>query len=108
MNGADVLALAGDQLHLTAERLQRTGVTVNDLREFNRYLDALADHGQALCFRFLRAIDETEENHPVRTVPHGTDLQADLDHARSLLNAVMHFALEAQRSLTALTQGDPS
>ncbi|WP_433225456.1 hypothetical protein [Actinomadura formosensis] len=98
------LALAAEQLALTSERLG--GITADDAPAVAAYLRALAEHGHLLCARALNAIETTAPGHPTRSASHGLDLQGALMHSSCLLDAVIHFAFEAEASTNAMTEGE--
>lgn len=101
---ADQLALAAEQLSLTSERLD--SLTVDDAPAVARYLSVLAEHGHLLCHKALTAIEGTPPGHPTRSADHGIDLQAALAHSACLLDAIVHFAWEAERACGRMAEGE--
>lgn len=103
-NLADRLALAAEQMNMTSERAN--AITADDIGAVADYLDALTQHGHHVCAVALNAIDTTEPEHPTRGPDHGIELQAALGHLRSLFDAAIHFAFEAQRASDQLAAGE--
>lgn len=102
----DRLILATTQLQMTDETIREHGITADDLGPAAAYLNALADHGYQLVSLALRAVDAAGQTHPIRRAPHGTAVQAPLNHIHGLLDAVLYFAGEAEQAARAISSDD--
>jgi len=102
---ADRLAIAGEQLRLTSDKLRGGNSTPADLGALAEYLTELADHGVQLTDLALDLVEKAEQGHPVRTAPDGIDFQADLGHAKALFDAAMAFLYNAAAIRLEPTEG---
>lgn len=96
---ADRMAIAAEQLHHTSSTLLEHGITTADLQQAAAYLYALAEHGYQVAALAQQAIENTGPEHPLRDLPHGADAQLAIGHAKSLYDAEIHFAGDAERAI---------
>jgi hypothetical protein len=103
---ADRLAIAATQLEMLTDRILKSGVTAEDLASVAAYLIALTEHGCQVASLAVSAAENTDAQHPIRAIPHGTSAAVALLHSQNLFHAGIHFAGEADHNLRAMHSED--
>jgi hypothetical protein len=99
------LTLATEQLRVTQERINKAGVTADNLAEIGDYIVAIGEHGYHLLALALKAVDAADRYHPVSDSMPGLDAQADLAHASAMSQALIHFGFEIRQAADRMAEG---